>query len=52
VFQKTARLGMRGKHLLNALAKIRVIPTHLIEIGRTLLRRALLQGGKEDRLKW
>src|SRR5262249_42472846 len=50
--QKAACVSLSGQHLLDAPAKVRISRAGLVEIGRTLLCRALLQGRKEDGLEW
>src|SRR5262249_9665652 len=52
LFQEAARQGLSGQHFLDAPAEVRITRAGLVEVGGTLLRRALLQGGKEDGLEW
>ncbi len=51
-FEKTARHRMRGKHFLDLAAKIQIARAGLVEVGRTLLWRSLLQRRKKAGFEW
>ena len=48
LLQKAARRGLGRQHFLDSAAEVQVAGAGRFEIDRTLLGRALFQGGKED----